>query len=151
MDLKRRWYLYEIRPFCMGSEDMDLACPRPSQLKPETESEENTHGTTSSHKRKRTYSHCHQEGHTKTKKGKLTCPMLVAQSIVLLWFTCMCILEVLCCTSLHRLAPGKKHGQNGECLVFALVTVLFETASLALMIVHNKQQCRPDIIEGNYL
>lgn len=80
MDLKRRWYLYdEIRPFCMSSEDIDLTCPRPSQLKPGTESEESTPGTTSSRKRKRTCSYCHQEGHTKTKKGKLTCPMLVTQ------------------------------------------------------------------------
>ena len=31
----------------------------------------------SKQKRKRACSHCHQEGHTKTKKGKITCPSLL--------------------------------------------------------------------------
>lgn len=90
MDLKRRWYLYEeIRPFCLSSKDIDLTCPCPSQPKPGRESEsgiasnrKRKHGQPepgTKSKRKRTCSHCHQEGHTKTKKGKLTCPVLVSQ------------------------------------------------------------------------
>jgi len=51
MDLKR-WYLYEeIRPLCMSSADVDLTCPRPSQPKPGSESQ-NVAESTAGRKRK---------------------------------------------------------------------------------------------------
>lgn len=79
MDLKRRWYLYEeICPLCMSSADVDLTCRRPSQPKPGSESQGDVAESTTGRKRKQTCSHCHQEGHTKTKRGKLTCPVLVS-------------------------------------------------------------------------
>jgi len=67
MDLKRRWYLHEeIRPLYMNSADVDLTCPCPSQPKPGSESQGDVGKSTTGHKRKRTCSHCRQEGHTKT-------------------------------------------------------------------------------------
>ena len=75
MDIKRRWYLYEeVRPLCMSSESVNLTCPCPSQPKPGSNMVPDTSG---SRKRKRTCSQCHEEQHTKTKKGKISCPQLL--------------------------------------------------------------------------
>ena len=89
LDLKHQWYLYEeISPFCSSPETASITCPRPTQPKSNLTSVsdlpsdpiasaptmEQCHTIA---KRKRTCSHCHQEGHTKTKRGKITCPQLL--------------------------------------------------------------------------
>lgn len=70
-------------------ETANITCPRPSDPKSsmnyaatlpmESQAEgDSTHDATKGKgKRKRTCSHCHLEGHTKTKKGKVTCPALL--------------------------------------------------------------------------
>ena len=79
LDLKRQWYLHEeIAPFCSSEETASITCPRPAQ--PKSNSDPMAIGSTQEHavvKRKRACSHCHQEGHTKTKRGKITCPQLL--------------------------------------------------------------------------
>jgi hypothetical protein len=89
LDLKRQWYLYEeISPFCSSPETASITCPRPTQPKSNStavsdlpsDPTANAPTTEQCHtivKRKRTCSHCHQEGHTKTKRGKITCPQLL--------------------------------------------------------------------------
>ena len=88
LDLKRQWYLYEeISPFCSSPETASITCPRPTQPKSNLTSVSDLPSdpmasaptTQQCHtivKRKRTCSHCHQ-GHTKTKRGKITCPQLL--------------------------------------------------------------------------
>ena len=49
-------------------------CHCPSEPMPGTQTASDTG---KSRKRKRTCSHCHEEGHTKTKKGKISCPKLL--------------------------------------------------------------------------
>ena len=72
MDLTRQCYLYnEIAPFCSSPETAAISCPCPQ----EAVSEEPISATAT--KRKRTCSHCRKEGHTKTKKGKVTSPQLM--------------------------------------------------------------------------
>ena len=62
---ERERYLYEqIRPFCQ-LEYRDLTCPVPSGYQ----------NVVVQHKR--LCSHCRLPGHTKTKKGKVTCPELL--------------------------------------------------------------------------
>ena len=74
MDIDRQWYLYnEIAPFCSSSQTAALTCPRPCDIEGVLTPEEDRPTT----KRKRTCSHCHKEGHTKTKKGKISCPELI--------------------------------------------------------------------------
>ena len=77
MDITRQWYLYnEIRLFCSSEETAKLTCPQP--VDPEqSNASKGSNLTASKQKRKRACSHCHQEGHTKTKKGKITCPSLL--------------------------------------------------------------------------
>ena len=58
----------------MSSESADLTCPHPSEPMPGTQT---TSDTGKSQKGKRTCSHCSEEGHTKTKKGKISCPKLL--------------------------------------------------------------------------
>ena len=71
----RQWYLYnEIRPFCSSPEATNLTCPLPSSQPPSTTTSDKQQTTL---KRKRACSHCHQPGHTKTKRGKITCPNLL--------------------------------------------------------------------------
>jgi hypothetical protein len=91
MNATRRWYLFdEIAKFCSSPETARITCPRPSDPKPsvghaaslQTEGDSTTTDSTTTEgvgkgKRKRTCSHCHLEGHTKTKKGKVTCPALL--------------------------------------------------------------------------
>ncbi len=79
MDLSRQWYLYdEIRQFCSSPEAAQLTCPRPKDPKPSTAAKQNAQPSDSTTgKRKRTCSHCHEEGHTKTKRGKIACPKLL--------------------------------------------------------------------------
>ena len=81
MTIARKWYLFdEIAKFCSSQETASVTCPRPSQPKPSSNpiasSASNTAEGTKT-KRKRACSHCHHEGHTKTKKGKITCPKLL--------------------------------------------------------------------------
>ena len=81
--LKRQWYLYEeISPFCSSSETASITCTHPTQPKPisttnsDLLSDPMAGGPTEERvgvKRKPTCSHCHQEGHTKTKKVKIIC------------------------------------------------------------------------------
>ena len=90
LDLKRQWYLYEeLSPFCSSPETASITCPRPTQLKSSStsvsdlpsDSMASAPTTEQCHtivKRKRTCSHCHQEGHIyKNKRGKITCPQLL--------------------------------------------------------------------------
>ena len=71
----RKWYLHEeISQFCSSPKAANITCPRPDWPKPNQAREPTV---TSGTKRKRTCSHCHQEGHTKTKKGKISCPQLL--------------------------------------------------------------------------
>ena len=85
LDLKRQWYLFEeISPFCSSPESANITCPYPVQPKPNSTSiselPSDMSGSAKQHagvKHKRTCSHCHEEGHTKTKKGKITCPHLL--------------------------------------------------------------------------
>ena len=75
LDITRQWYLYnEIRQFCSTPETATLTCPLPTSQRPSTSTSEEPNTTS---KRKRACSHCHQEGHTKTKRGKITCPSLL--------------------------------------------------------------------------
>ena len=75
LDITRQWYLYnEIRQFCSSPEAANLTCPLPSAQPSSTIFPEEPQTTS---KRKRACSHCHQEGHTKTKRGKITCPKLL--------------------------------------------------------------------------
>ncbi len=89
MNLARKWYLFdEISRFCSSSQTARITCPQPSEPKPssnstatsEREGEASTSNATQDgkkRKRKRACSHCHLEGHTKTKKGIITCPTLL--------------------------------------------------------------------------
>ena len=87
LDLKRQWYLYEeISLFCSSPETASITCPRPTQpqsnstsvsdLPSDMASAPTTEQCHTVVKRKRTCSHCHQ-GHTKTKRGKISCPQLL--------------------------------------------------------------------------
>ena len=82
MNIIRRWYLFdEIARFCSSRETATITCPRPGVPKPSSNSTATSQsdGSTTAEKtrRKRACSHCHHEGHTKTKKGKITCPALL--------------------------------------------------------------------------
>lgn len=77
MDVNRKWYLFdEIAKFCSSSRTASITCPRPTLPKPSAVAQDKTAPTVGA-KRKRTCSHCHSEGHTKTKKGKISCPELL--------------------------------------------------------------------------
>ena len=70
---ERERYLYEqIRPFCQ-LEYRDLTCPVPSGYQNVVVQQERDGAL----KSKRLCSHCRLPGHTKTKKGKVTCPELL--------------------------------------------------------------------------
>ena len=73
----RRRYLYEyVRPFC-DEEFQDVTCPKPgAQKHSRTEDDENPPTKRS----KRLCSYCRSAGHTKTKKGVVTCPKLLQET-----------------------------------------------------------------------
>ena len=85
MNITRKWYLFdEIARFCSSPSTASITCPRPSQPKPSAtaQSESRTSVDNSAQdgvqrRKKRACSHCHLEGHTKTKKGKIICPALL--------------------------------------------------------------------------
>jgi len=73
LSLDRQTYLYEqIREFC-EPEYADITCPKPILPR----SEASTEASGPSAKRVRLCSHCKQPGHTKTIRGKTTCPQLL--------------------------------------------------------------------------
>ena len=72
----RQHYLYdEIRQFC-EEEYKDATCPRPKSSKRAMESSTESVPV----KKPRNCSYCKQPGHTKTKKGTITCPELLNKS-----------------------------------------------------------------------
>ena len=76
MDETRQWYLYEqIREFC-EDEYKDITCPKPRVPKRKQQNQD-AEETAAPAKRARLCSHCRQPGHTKTKKGVVTCPLLL--------------------------------------------------------------------------
>ena len=88
LNIVRKWYLFdEIAKFCSSPETAAITCPHPNLPKPSSDDStaiSQSEGNASNNaedggkrKRKRTCSHCHLEGHTKTKKGKITCPALL--------------------------------------------------------------------------
>ena len=78
--MERQKYLYEqIRMFC-EPEYADITCPQPDSNnlpQPDPEVEQST--TPPPAKRVRLCSHCRLRGHTKTVRGKVTCPQLLKQ------------------------------------------------------------------------
>lgn len=71
LDAARQWYLYtDISPFCQNKE----ACPLPQVPKPENINIDDTDVDS-----KRKCGHCKMTGHTKSRKGKITCPSLLGQ------------------------------------------------------------------------
>ena len=65
---------YPFNPQQPSPEAANLTCPLPSSQPPSTTTSDEQQTTL---KRKRACSHCHQPGHTKTKRGKITCPNLL--------------------------------------------------------------------------
>ena len=79
MSHERSVYLYEkIRCFC-SPEGADLTCPNPFQLNVEDTVDEQALPPTKKKKtaRVRHCSNCHSEGHTRSVRGKITCPELL--------------------------------------------------------------------------
>ena len=75
LSIDRQTYLYEqIRVFC-EPEYADVTCPPPNNIP--TISEVSSEASAPPPKRIRLCSHCKQPGHTKTVRGKTTCPKLV--------------------------------------------------------------------------
>ena len=73
LSLDRQTYLYEqIRVFC-EPKYADVTCPMPTSSRPEA----STGTVVPPSKRIRPCSHCKQPGHTKTVRGKTTCPKLL--------------------------------------------------------------------------
>ena len=78
MSIGRQLYLYEkIRRYCTSEEDATLTCPFPtivgsaqSQVSTKIKSPKMSKGS-------RLCSYCRKPGHTKTVKGKITCPELM--------------------------------------------------------------------------
>ena len=78
MSIERQLYLYEkIRRYCTSEEDATFTCPFPtivgsaqSQVSTKIKSPKMSKGS-------RLCSYCCKPGHTKTVKGKITCPELM--------------------------------------------------------------------------
>ncbi len=78
MDLIRWWYLLDEIRQCSSPDAAELTCPCPEDPKPSSAGKQDAPQTAStSNKRKRTCIHCHEEGHTKTKRRKITCPKVL--------------------------------------------------------------------------
>ena len=77
MSVDRRQYLFDnIRQFCATAEAAELTCPaisHPSKRKKKGDLPPSKRKKTSQRK----CSHCHEPGHTKTIRGKVTCPKLL--------------------------------------------------------------------------
>ena len=74
---EREIYLYEhIRPFCQ-LEYRDLTCPVPQDFQRQENEMEQHDMDVAPKSGKRLCSHCRLPGHTKTKRGKITCPKLL--------------------------------------------------------------------------
>lgn len=76
LSVERQVYLFEhIRAFC-DEKYRDVTCPQPRGTKrlPLQDTE------TSAKKAKRLCSHCRKPGHTKTRKGQISCPELLDKS-----------------------------------------------------------------------
>lgn len=74
----RQEYLYdEIRQFC-EEEYKDTTCPQPPSRKRGVGCSASNTDICMPTKRPRTCSYCKQPGHTKTKKGVITCPQLMS-------------------------------------------------------------------------
>lgn len=72
MSPERQRYLFEkIRPFC-SAEGADITCPRP--IIEQDSCSESTAPTVKKKQTTRLCSHCRKPGHTKTVRGKITCP-----------------------------------------------------------------------------
>ncbi len=72
---ERQIYLYEqIRPFCQF-EYRDITCPLPECHQESLQLNKDNEPSCS----KRLCSYCRRPGHTKTKKGKVTCPSLLKE------------------------------------------------------------------------
>ena len=73
---QRKRYLFdEIRPFC-DEKYQDVTCPEPRvSRKRSLQSEKDT----SKKQSKRLCSYCRNPGHTKTKKGEISCPKLLSE------------------------------------------------------------------------
>ena len=75
---QRKQYLYnEIRVFC-DEEYKDITCPEPSQKHPITDTSDSAGPSTK--KYKCLCSHCRNPGHSKTRKGQITCPELLKET-----------------------------------------------------------------------
>ena len=72
MSSERQRYLYEkIRPFCSSEQAAELTCPMPTSLVVEHAASKGSRKST------RLCSHCRKPGHTKTVRGKISCPELL--------------------------------------------------------------------------
>ena len=93
ISFERQTYLFEqVRMFC-EPEYADITCPKPgSALQPHTEDSELNYPRS---KRARLCSHCRGSDHTKTVRGKITCPELLEKTYFCsnLFFTTY----ILCC------------------------------------------------------
>ena len=73
---ERKQYLFQqIRPYC-DEKYRDITCPQPRVQKRTVQQDSEIPPTKLS---KRLCSHCRMSGHTKTKKGVITCPELLSQ------------------------------------------------------------------------
>jgi len=72
MSSERQLYLYEkIREFCSSDEAADLTCPKPASVVEECAPAKRSQKST------RLCSYCRKPGHTKTVRGKISCPDLL--------------------------------------------------------------------------
>ena len=75
---ERMQYLFEhIRPFC-DEQHRNITCPEPQAQKRRAAEEQHESGP-SAKRSKRLCSHCRVPGHTKTRKGAITCPTLLEE------------------------------------------------------------------------
>ena len=78
LSLDRQWYLYEqIRQFC-DEEFQDVTCPEPRMQKHSRTQDEDE--SPPAKRSKHLCSYCRMPGHTKTKKGVVTCPKLLKET-----------------------------------------------------------------------
>ena len=76
---ERLKYLFDqIRPYC-DEQYRDVTCPAPSRKRCSAQKEQND-DTSSAKRSKGLCSYCRQPGHTKTRKGQVTCPKLLLET-----------------------------------------------------------------------